>query len=539
MAWPAKLGLAPAPAPWHTNRLAVTALGDALAALTDAFGKIAADVLFLSRPELAELAEPRAAGTRRLLGHAAEAEPGAVRADPQRRAVQAPALAGAAAPGRRQLQRRTPRRRLAHRMAGPAQAAAARPRCRRRSCANSPKGCRSSRRRCAATWTSSGPLLLSEAVTAVVAPLLDQESATTPGTDGNGASGSSRLQAVVDATLQAPQAEQAATYPGCSARPCRPSKLPDAQLEALSGPGQLPGPGTRHLPQHPWRLPGLGPNPTLWRNQSVSQAQRSRQSCCPRSGRWASRPLLVVGPSLGTSSVLWERSRRPARRRLRRRRLGPARARRLARRLPKDSHVAELADAVVDLVDSIAPGAASTTPESPWAGPPVCNWASTTATGSRACPCSAPGAKLGTPEGWLERAETVRAQGTPVMIQGSAAALVRARLHGPPARDQQPAPARPARRRPLQLRLLLRGPGRLRCPRPSSAASPSPPRPSPARRTLWPPPSMAEEMAAGITRRRRHRHRRRRWTASPTWLPRRRPATSRTCCGTFMTEAGK
>ena len=58
----AGLGLAPVPAPWHTNRLAVTALGDALAAVTDAAGKIAADVLFLSRPEVAELAEPRAAG---------------------------------------------------------------------------------------------------------------------------------------------------------------------------------------------------------------------------------------------------------------------------------------------------------------------------------------------------------------------------------------------------------------------------------------------------------------------------------------------
>lgn len=38
----AKLGLAPATAPWHTNRLAVTSLGDSLASLLDAFGKIAA-----------------------------------------------------------------------------------------------------------------------------------------------------------------------------------------------------------------------------------------------------------------------------------------------------------------------------------------------------------------------------------------------------------------------------------------------------------------------------------------------------------------
>ncbi len=57
-----QLGLAPAPAPWHTNRLAVTSLGNALAAVLGAAGKIATDVLFLSRPEVAELAEPRAAG---------------------------------------------------------------------------------------------------------------------------------------------------------------------------------------------------------------------------------------------------------------------------------------------------------------------------------------------------------------------------------------------------------------------------------------------------------------------------------------------
>jgi len=53
----AELGLAAVPAHWHTNRLAVTSLGDALAAVTDAAGKIASDVLFLSRPEVAELAE--------------------------------------------------------------------------------------------------------------------------------------------------------------------------------------------------------------------------------------------------------------------------------------------------------------------------------------------------------------------------------------------------------------------------------------------------------------------------------------------------
>ena len=60
-AWPRTWDSA-TPGPWHTNRLAVTSLGDALAAVTDADGKIASDVLFLSRPEVGELAEPRAAG---------------------------------------------------------------------------------------------------------------------------------------------------------------------------------------------------------------------------------------------------------------------------------------------------------------------------------------------------------------------------------------------------------------------------------------------------------------------------------------------
>ncbi|MBT2533601.1 alpha/beta fold hydrolase [Arthrobacter sp. ISL-48] len=130
-------------------------------------------------------------------------------------------------------------------------------------------------------------------------------------------------------------------------------------------------------------------------------------------------PLLVAGPSLGTSSILWTQT---------------------AALLGKDVDVvawdlpghgvspaatetfdvAGLADAVVDLVDSIAPGEAFH-----YAGVSLGG-----ATGlqlgikhgerlkSLSVQCS--GAKLGTPEGWLERAETVRGQGTPVMIQGSA-----------------------------------------------------------------------------------------------------------------------
>jgi len=50
------LGLADA-VPWHTARRPVTRIADALVACTDAWGRIAADVLTLSRPEIGELAE--------------------------------------------------------------------------------------------------------------------------------------------------------------------------------------------------------------------------------------------------------------------------------------------------------------------------------------------------------------------------------------------------------------------------------------------------------------------------------------------------
>ncbi|WP_354178061.1 lyase family protein [Arthrobacter sp. UYP6] len=58
----AHLGLAAPAAPWQGNRLPVTALGAALQDLLSAAGKIANDVLLMSRPEVAEVSEPRAAG---------------------------------------------------------------------------------------------------------------------------------------------------------------------------------------------------------------------------------------------------------------------------------------------------------------------------------------------------------------------------------------------------------------------------------------------------------------------------------------------
>jgi 3-carboxy-cis,cis-muconate cycloisomerase len=57
-----RLGLVDVAA-WHTDRRPLTRAGDALVATTDACGRIARDVLVLSRPEIGELSEGRAGGS--------------------------------------------------------------------------------------------------------------------------------------------------------------------------------------------------------------------------------------------------------------------------------------------------------------------------------------------------------------------------------------------------------------------------------------------------------------------------------------------
>lgn len=56
-----RLGLLPRP-PWHTARAPITRIGGAWAGLCSAYGRIANDVLLLSRPELGELSEPPGRG---------------------------------------------------------------------------------------------------------------------------------------------------------------------------------------------------------------------------------------------------------------------------------------------------------------------------------------------------------------------------------------------------------------------------------------------------------------------------------------------
>lgn len=60
LAW--RLGLADPGVPWHTNRIPVTRLGDALVTTCGALGVLAADVATLSRPEIGELREGAGSG---------------------------------------------------------------------------------------------------------------------------------------------------------------------------------------------------------------------------------------------------------------------------------------------------------------------------------------------------------------------------------------------------------------------------------------------------------------------------------------------
>lgn len=48
--------------PWHTSRRPITAIGDAFVGCTDAWARIASDIVTLNRPEIGELSEPSESG---------------------------------------------------------------------------------------------------------------------------------------------------------------------------------------------------------------------------------------------------------------------------------------------------------------------------------------------------------------------------------------------------------------------------------------------------------------------------------------------
>ncbi len=245
------LNLTAAAAPWHTNRLAVTSLGHVLATVLDACGKIAADVLFLSRPEVGEVAEPRAAGR------------GVSSAMPQKQnpvlsvlvrsaALQAPQLVAqlhlAAAnfnderpdgawhtewPALRQLLS------LALGAAGHV-----------RELAEGLQVFPDAMRR---NLDLAGPLLLAEGVGAVLAPLLE---------DKDGRNGKQQLQAVVDQVLLAPPSEQPATYRKLLRDAVPSGAVSDLRLEELLNPANYLGEAAEISRRILAAFPDFAANPT-------------------------------------------------------------------------------------------------------------------------------------------------------------------------------------------------------------------------------------------------------------------------------------
>ena len=265
-------------------------------------------------------------GTGRVLGHAAEAEPRAVRPGPQRRTPGA-AAGGPAAPGCRQLQRRTPRRRLAHGMAGPPRSCSAWPSALPATSGNWPKACRFSRTPCAATWTSPDRCCWPKAW----APPWHR-----CWTTRTAATGKQQLQAVVDRTLQVPAAEQAATYRRLLREAVPAGRLTDLRLEELLDPASYLGQAAEisrrilaafpdfRVPQHPTRQ-----HPTTRTEPTVAKPTLKAVLLSPQRPL-GDRPLLRGGTVPGHVLPPVDRGGNTARHRLRRGGLGPARPRRLA-----------------------------------------------------------------------------------------------------------------------------------------------------------------------------------------------------------------
>ncbi|MDR7160425.1 lyase family protein [Arthrobacter sp. BE255] len=240
----AQLGLAAAPAPWHTNRLAITSLGNALASVLDAYGKLAADVLFLSRPEVAELAEPRAAG--RGVSSAMPQKQNPVLAVLVRSAaLQAPQLAAQLHLAAANFNDERPDGAwhtewpALRGLLSLALAAAGHVKELTEGLQVFPVAMRRN-------LDLAGPLLLAEGVGAAVAPLLEEK---------DGATGKQQLQAVVDRTLEVPAADQAGTYRRLLREAVPAGQVTDLRLEELLDPasylGQAAGISRRILAAFP------------------------------------------------------------------------------------------------------------------------------------------------------------------------------------------------------------------------------------------------------------------------------------------------
>ena len=239
----AALGLVHPVAPWQTNRLPVTALGAALQDFTAAAGKVANDVLLLSRPEIGEVSEPRAAGRGGssampqkqnpvlsvLIRSAALAAPG--------HGVQLQAAAAAAdderPSGSWHVEWQALRSLL--RLAGGAAA----------KLAELSAGLQVDTRAVARNLAAAGPLVVSEKIMAVVAPLLDRH------LSANGLPGTGK-----DIIAEAVAGSQAEPFEELLRRAVPASVLSDAELKSILDPAEYLGESTALIDRITAAYPG-------------------------------------------------------------------------------------------------------------------------------------------------------------------------------------------------------------------------------------------------------------------------------------------
>ena len=241
------------------------------------------------------------------------------------------------------------------------------------------------------------------------------------GAGKNGADGKQRLQAVVDETLRVPAADQAATYRRLLRAAVPPELLSDARLEELLDPanylGQAAEISRRILAAYPEYSASVtdtvaGSHHRITDPRAERSLpwldQQSRQYCCRPSARWATSPSSWwarpwarprccgprPAPCSGTTSTSSPGTCRATASHRPRRRRSPS------PNWPTPSSSWWIRS---------PPARDSTTPACRWAGPPACSWASSTANGSRACPCSAPERSSARPRaGWNARKPSAR-----------------------------------------------------------------------------------------------------------------------------------
>ena len=382
--WPTRLGLTPS-TPWHTTRSPITRLGDARSRCTDAWGRLANDVLTLSRPEIGELVRGR---RRRVVDDAAQGQPGAV---------------GAGPPGR----------------AG---------------------GARSSRPRC--TWPPPSP--------STSAP-------TAPGTPSGRRCATLLRRTVVAGVADHRAAGRAQGRHRPDGRPRLAAARDDVRAEQrsmadLAGdrrrPATTSAPPTRSSRRRSPAPPASSPRSTD--DRAPITAVRLTGAA-----HRAELPLLVLGPSIGTSAEhAVDRLRRAA---------SPTPSTWSRWDLPGHGHnravpdepftMAELAAGVLAVVDDVLaergePAARSPTPATPSAARSACSCCSTRPTGSTPRSLLCTGAKIGDADdvGRADRRRSARPAPRSLVVR-LRRALVRPRLPRARAGDRLRAAARAAGRR--------------------------------------------------------------------------------------------